>query len=78
MKKTRTPRKKSPEDLDRKRLSSFSLRKDEREDLARGVALFNRGRFWLAHEVWEEIWIHRREDGRLFLQGLIRRRPPIT
>jgi hypothetical protein len=39
--------------------------------LAEGVALFNAGRFFEAHEAWEEAW--RRESGarRLLLQGLI-------
>lgn len=39
--------------------------------LHRGAALFDQGRFWDAHEAWEEAWL--REDGevRLFLQGLI-------
>ncbi|WNG33796.1 DUF309 domain-containing protein [Archangium violaceum] len=39
--------------------------------LEEGVALFNAGSFFEAHEVWEEAW--RRESGprRLLLQGLI-------
>jgi predicted metal-dependent hydrolase len=39
--------------------------------LAEGVALFNAGHFYEAHEVWEEAW--RREQGvrRQLLQGLI-------
>lgn len=39
--------------------------------LAEGVALFNAGRWFEAHEVWEEAW--RRESGarRGLLQGLI-------
>lgn len=39
--------------------------------LAEGVALFNTGRWFEAHEVWEEAW--KRESGarRALLQGLI-------
>ena len=71
MKKTKPPRKKHPDQIDRQRLSSFTLRNDESKEFARGVELFNRGEFWLAHEAWEEIWIRNREDCRLFFQGLI-------
>jgi predicted metal-dependent hydrolase len=39
--------------------------------LAEGVALFNSGRFYEAHEVWEEVWLHERGTRRLLLQGLI-------
>lgn len=38
---------------------------------ARGVAFFNKQEFWLAHEAWEEIWLHATGDERIFLQGLI-------
>jgi len=39
--------------------------------LAHGIALFNSGKFWEAHEAWEEIWMNHPEDGRFFIQGLI-------
>jgi predicted metal-dependent hydrolase len=39
--------------------------------LAEGVALFDSGRFFEAHEVWEEAWQHERGPRRLLLQGLI-------
>ncbi|MGH2566860.1 MAG: DUF309 domain-containing protein, partial [Bacteroidota bacterium] len=39
--------------------------------LHEGVALFNRGKFWEAHEVWEELWKRRREESRIFFQGII-------
>lgn len=44
----------------------------EPEGLARGVELFNRGRFWDAHEAWEEAWMpdRRGPDGG-FYKGLI-------
>lgn len=37
----------------------------------RGVSLFNSGDFFLAHEVWEDIWIDETEPEKSFLQGLI-------
>ncbi|AKJ00648.1 hypothetical protein ATI61_12049 [Archangium gephyra] len=39
--------------------------------LAEGVALFDAGRFFEAHEAWEEAWQHERGPRRLLLQGLI-------
>lgn len=37
----------------------------------RGVADFNAGRFFEAHEVWEELWLAAAEPEKTFLQGLI-------
>ncbi|HYO71336.1 MAG TPA: DUF309 domain-containing protein [Archangium sp.] len=39
--------------------------------LAEGVALFNAGRFFEAHEAWEEAWERESGPRRLLLQGLI-------
>src|SRR5512145_2639201 len=39
--------------------------------LERGVALFNDGSFFEAHDVWEDAWRESEGDVRLFLQGLI-------
>ena len=39
--------------------------------LADGVALFNAGHFFEAHEAWEEAWQHESGARRLLLQGLI-------
>jgi predicted metal-dependent hydrolase len=42
------------------------------ELLERGVELFNTGRFWDAHEAWEEAWTpDRRGPDRGFYKGLI-------
>ena len=41
------------------------------ECLRRGAALFDAGRFWDAHEAWEEAWLEEDGEVRLFLQGLI-------
>lgn len=45
---------------------------DDSEQLEPGRAAFNRGEYFLAHELWEEVW--RRvasADQRLYVQGLI-------
>jgi predicted metal-dependent hydrolase len=39
--------------------------------LARGIAEFNAGRFFQAHEIWEEGWHPSPEPERDFWQGLI-------
>jgi predicted metal-dependent hydrolase len=39
--------------------------------LRRGAALFDEGKFWEAHEAWEEAWLEEDGEVRLFLQGLI-------
>jgi uncharacterized protein len=36
-----------------------------------GVARFNAGRFWDAHESWEQLWLGAEGEDRRFLQGLI-------
>jgi hypothetical protein len=42
-----------------------------RTRLAEGVALFNAGHFFEAHEAWEEAWLHEEGARRALLQGLI-------
>lgn len=37
----------------------------------RGVAQFNRGEYWDAHESWETVWLASHGERRQFLQGLI-------
>ncbi|HEV2289033.1 MAG TPA: DUF309 domain-containing protein [Candidatus Acidoferrales bacterium] len=43
----------------------------EFEKFQRGIALFNSGEFFQAHEAWEEIWLVSAEPEKTFLQGLI-------
>ncbi|MCK6559904.1 DUF309 domain-containing protein [bacterium] len=47
------------------------LSEQDRADLAHGVALFNAGEYWEAHEAWEQIWQRHPEAWRFFVQGLI-------
>jgi uncharacterized protein len=37
----------------------------------RGITLFNAGKFFEAHEVWEELWLEEALPEKTFLQGLI-------
>lgn len=39
--------------------------------LETGIALFNRGLWYEAHESWEDLWRDSRGQARLFYQGLI-------
>jgi predicted metal-dependent hydrolase len=41
------------------------------EKFRKGLEQFNRGRFFEAHETWEEIWLASPEPERAFLQGII-------
>lgn len=39
--------------------------------LDEGIAEFNAGRHWHAHEAWEHLWLGLEGDDKLFVQGLI-------
>ncbi|MCA1819158.1 MAG: DUF309 domain-containing protein [Halobacteriales archaeon] len=39
--------------------------------LDEGIALFNAGQHWHAHEAWEPLWMGLEGEDKLFLQGLI-------
>jgi predicted metal-dependent hydrolase len=43
----------------------------ESEQFERGLAHFNAGEFFEAHEVWEEIWLAAPVPEKTFLQGMI-------
>lgn len=43
----------------------------EARDFHRGLALFNEGDFFTAHEVWEEVWHHASGERKRLYQGLI-------
>jgi predicted metal-dependent hydrolase len=42
-----------------------------RNRLDEGIFFFNEGRYFDAHETWEEMWREQNGDLRLFLQGLV-------
>jgi predicted metal-dependent hydrolase len=47
------------------------VRSSDLTTLSHGIALFNRGDYFEAHEAWEEIWTPEQGPRRLFLQALI-------
>jgi predicted metal-dependent hydrolase len=55
--------------------NSSMMTDNERSAAARafseGIALFNEGRFFTAHEAWEVVWRQAEGTERLLLQGLI-------
>jgi predicted metal-dependent hydrolase len=76
MKSPRTPKKK-PEEIRRDPASpsgtpkELEMSTDDWHEFEHGVQLFNCGKFWNAHEAWEQVWLRHKEDERLFFQGLI-------
>jgi hypothetical protein len=44
---------------------------DVERALARGVRLFNLGRYMAAHELWESAWVHGEGEDRSFLEALV-------
>jgi len=44
---------------------------NEGSQFERGIAHFNAGEFFEAHEVWEELWLRAPLQERPFLQGII-------
>lgn len=65
------PRKKKPDEIQRDPLREIPMGTEDWEEFEHGVTLFNTCKFWHAHEAWEEVWRRRKEDERLFFQGLI-------
>ena len=53
------------------RRSDAQYAQEDWEAYERGIRLFNRQKFFEAHEAWEEIWQRAHEVDRRFLQGLI-------
>ena len=64
-------RKKRVDEIDPSSLREFALTGKQGRIFAEGVELFNRGKFWEAHEAWEHIWREREEASRIFFQGII-------
>lgn len=40
-------------------------------ELVEGIAEFNAGRHWHAHEAWEQLWLRLEGEEKRFVQGLI-------
>jgi predicted metal-dependent hydrolase len=49
----------------------LATRKPHCQTFRRGTEQFNAGRFFDAHETWEEIWLQSSEPEKTFLQGII-------
>ena len=47
------------------------MTENQRARFQEGIELFNRGRFFECHEVWEEVWLEFSGNRKKFLQGLI-------
>jgi predicted metal-dependent hydrolase len=45
--------------------------RDAHELWAEGIELFNAGRFFESHEVWEEVWKRAADAEKVFFQGMI-------
>jgi predicted metal-dependent hydrolase len=69
--KTPRPPKKKPEEIQREPLKELDMSTEDWKEFEHGVQLFNEGKFWNAHEAWEQVWLRHREDERLFFLGLI-------
>lgn len=65
------PGRNTVDEIDPSKLMELTLTDVDREDFNRGTRLFNEGKFWNAHEAWEQVWRRHHEDSRLFVQGLI-------
>lgn len=63
--------KKKPSDIRKGRLTEPELDRKALAMYHHGIELFNEGRFWDAHEAWEEVWRECEEESRIFFQGII-------
>jgi predicted metal-dependent hydrolase len=71
MNQSRSLGRKSVDEIDPTKLRELTFTNQDWEDFNRGIQLFNAGKFWHAHEAWEQVWRRHHEDSRLFMQGLI-------
>ncbi len=67
------PRKRDVDEV--RSLSEPTLDPQQHEHFLAGVALFNRGKYWHAHEAWEAAWLPMgdgpEDDGEIFFRALI-------
>jgi predicted metal-dependent hydrolase len=68
---SRRPVKKKPEEIRTDPLKTLPLSSEDWQEVEHGIALFNAGKFWQAHEAWELVWQRQSDDERLFFQGII-------
>ncbi len=60
-----------PEEINPTEIEEPDLSVEQRNMYWDGWDLFNKGKFWHAHEAWEEVWKQRPEKSRIFFQGII-------
>jgi len=65
------PPKYNPKTVLSHELNEPTMTSQDWNEFTEGINLFNTGKFWHAHEVWEEVWKRKWEPNRLFFQGLI-------
>ncbi len=67
------PRKRDVEEIIDLQEPAFDV--EQQTNYLKGIALFNRGMYWHAHEAWEAAWIRmgndRKDDGEIFFRALI-------
>lgn len=63
--------KKKPGEINRDRLTEPVLQQIDWNEYRRGWDLFNKKRFWDAHEAWEAVWLRVPDESRIFFQGII-------
>jgi uncharacterized protein len=67
------PRKRDVDEI--RALPEPRLNAEQRAHYLRGVALFNNGKYWHAHECWEAAWLPMgndpEDDGEIFFRALI-------
>jgi len=71
MRQRKYPPKYNPKTVQREQLTEPVMTLQDWGEFEEGIKLFNTGKFWHAHEAWEEVWKHKWEPSRLFFQGLI-------
>jgi predicted metal-dependent hydrolase len=59
------------EESSRPGIRVLELSTEDWQEFEHGVRLFNGGKFWHAHEAWEQLWKRHKQEERKFFQGLI-------
>ena len=53
------------------KVTEIRLSDEDWAEFSHGIDLFNEGKFWHAHEAWDEVMKRHAESGRSFFQGLL-------
>ena len=63
--------KKPAHEIDPSQLVEPLLNDEDWKEYLLGWQLFNEGKFWHAHEAWEQVWKRSSSESRIFFQGII-------